>query len=131
MRKKLKPALAPALNKLLISLSSLFFSATVYCQTVSCIVAGATNRPLSGATVQVKNTTKATVTNDVGRFQINAGGNDVLIVSSVGFTTQEVPLNGRNSLTIRLISGAKNLDEVVAIGRQGADDLDTRVWWDK
>ncbi len=64
-------------------------------------------------------------------FRLMPGGNDVLIVSSVGFTTQEVPLNGRNSLTIRLISGAKNLDEVVAIGRQGADDLDTRVWWDK
>ncbi len=114
MRKILKPASAPLLSKMLISLSFfVFFSTTVYCQTVSGIIADANNQPLTGVTVAVKNTSRATVTNDAGRFQINAGRNDVLVVSSVGFTTQEVAVDGRNSLTISLASGTKNLDEVV------------------
>lgn len=114
MRKNLKPASVPALSRLLISLSLiLFISVSAYCQIVSGLVADANNQPLSGVTVQVKNTSRAKVTNDAGRFQINAGRNDVLVISSVGFTTQEVAVNGRNSLTISLATGARNLDEVV------------------
>jgi len=114
MRKNLKPASVPVLSKLLISLSFLlFFSATAFSQTVSGVVTDATNQPLSGVTVQVKNTSRATVTNDAGRFQINASANEVLVISSVGFTQQEVPVNNRGSLSIRLASGIRNLDEVV------------------
>ncbi len=114
MRKHLKPASFPVLSKLLITFSFfIFFSATAYCQTVSGIVADANNQPLSGVTVGVKNTSRATVTNDAGRFTINATRNDVLVFSSVGFTAQEVPVNGRNSLTISLAGGAQKLDEVV------------------
>ena len=114
MRKNLKPASVPVLSKLLISLSFLlFFSATAFSQTVSGVVTDATNQPLSGVTVQVKNTSRATVTNDAGRFQINASANEVLVISSVGFTQQEVPVNNKGSLSIRLASGVRNLDEVV------------------
>jgi TonB-linked SusC/RagA family outer membrane protein len=63
--------------------------------------------------VQVKGTNRATVSNDAGSFQINATGTDVLVLSSVGFTTQEVPVNGRSSVTINMAGGAQNLDEVV------------------
>jgi TonB-linked SusC/RagA family outer membrane protein len=114
MRKIPKPASVPALSKMLISsLLFLFLCATVYGQTISGVVTGANNQPLPGVTVQVKNTSRATITNDAGRFQINAGRNDVLTISSVGFTTQEVAVEGQNSLTINLASGARNLDEVV------------------
>lgn len=109
MRKNLKPASVPVLSKLLISLSFLlFFSATAFSQTVSGVVTDATNQPLSGVTVQVKNTSRATVTNDAGRFQINASANEVLVISSVGFTQQEVPVNNRGSLSIRLAIGTSN-----------------------
>ncbi|HEX8676627.1 MAG TPA: TonB-dependent receptor plug domain-containing protein, partial [Segetibacter sp.] len=125
MRKKLKPALAPVLSKLFIPFL-LFFSVTTYCQTVSGVVSDANNQPLSGVTVQVKNTQRATVTNDQGRFRINAAGNDVLVFSSVGFTKQELPVSGKNSLTINLAGGARRLDEVVvtALGiRRAAKSL--------
>ena len=113
MREKLKPV-APALSKLLLSLLSVFFfSASAFSQAVTGIVSDANNQPLTGVTVQVKNTTKATVTNEAGRFQIAAAGNDVLVFSYVGYGTEEVTLNGRTNLSISLSTGAQNLSEVV------------------
>jgi TonB-dependent SusC/RagA subfamily outer membrane receptor len=82
-------------------------------QTISGTVTDASNKPIAGVTVQVKGTNRATVSNDAGSFQINATGTDVLVLSSVGFTTQEVPVNGRSSVTINMAGGAQNLDEVV------------------
>jgi TonB-linked SusC/RagA family outer membrane protein len=114
MRKKLKLAVSPALSRLLLSLSLfLFFSVAASSQTVTGRVTDAASKPISGVTVQVKGTNKATVTNDAGNFSINASGTDVLVLSSVGFTQQEVPVNGRSSVTISMAGGAQNLDEVV------------------
>ena len=70
----------------------LLFSAAAYSQTVSGTVTDANSQPIPGATVQVKNTTRATVTNEAGRFQINASGSDILVFSSVDYTPQEVPV---------------------------------------
>ena len=114
MSKKLKLVASPALSKLLLSLSLfLFFSVAASSQTVTGTVTDANAKPLSGVTVQVKGKTTATVTNDAGNFSINATGTDVLVFSSVGFTQQEVPVNGRSSVTIGMAGGAQNLDEVV------------------
>ena len=114
MKTKLMLAHAPALSRLLISLSFiLFFSAAAYCQTVSGTVSNVGNQPLPGVTVQVKNTKKATVTNDAGKFQINASATDVLVITSVGFAQQEMPVNGKNSLTINLAASTQGLDEVI------------------
>src|SRR5688500_7823041 len=114
MSKKLKLVASPALSKLLLSLSLfLFFSVAASSQTVTGTVTDATAKPLSGVTVQVKGKTTATVTNDAGNFTINATGTDVLVFSSVGFAPQEVPVNGRSSVTISMAGGTQNLDEVV------------------
>lgn len=114
MRKKLQPALAPALSKLLITFSFvLFFSTAAYCQNVSGTITDANNQPMAGVTVQVKNTTRSAVTNDAGRFQINASGNDVLVISSVGFSTQEIAVNGKTALSLTLESSVEKLNEVV------------------
>jgi hypothetical protein len=124
MRKKLKLVASPAWSKLLLSLSLfLFFSVVASSQTVTGTVTDATSKPLSGVTVTVKGTNRATVTNDAGNFSINAAGTDVLVLSSVGFNSQEVSIGGRTSLAINLVAGtAQNIDEVVVtalgIGRQ-------------
>ena len=114
MRKKLKLAASPALSKLLLSLSLfLFFSVAASSQTVTGTVTDGTNKAVSGVTVQVKGKSAATVTNESGTFSIEAAGTDVLTFSSVGFTQQEVPVNGRSTLTISMAGGSQNLDEVV------------------
>ena len=114
MREKMKLASAPVLSKLLTTLAFIvFFSATALAQTVSGTVTDASNKPISGATVQVKGTTRVTASNDAGRFEINASGADVLVFSSVGFASLEVPVNGRSSMSISMAGGTQNLDEVV------------------
>jgi TonB-linked SusC/RagA family outer membrane protein len=115
MRKNTQLASPPALSRLLFSLSLiLFFSVAAMAQTVTGTVTDAVNKPVSGVTVTVKGTSHATVTNDAGSFSINAGGTDVLLFSSVGFTTQEVSVSGRSNISINMAAGTgQNLDEVV------------------
>src|SRR5688572_10960222 len=48
------------------------------------------NLPVAGATVMVKGTTTATQTNESGDFSINAPANSTLVISSIGFSNQEV-----------------------------------------
>src|SRR5688572_27664632 len=124
MRRKLRLASPPALGKLLCSfVFTLLFSTAAMAQTVSGKVTDATNRPVAGVTVTVIGTARATVTNDAGNFSINAAGSDVLVLTSVGFSTQEIPVNRRSDITINLAAGSgQNLDEVVvtALGRRQA-----------
>src|SRR5687768_5262356 len=68
----------------------------VYAQTVKGTVSDSERKPVSGATVAVKGTSKATATNALGGFTINAAANDTIVVTYVGFATIEVPVNGRD-----------------------------------
>ncbi|MGB5319659.1 SusC/RagA family TonB-linked outer membrane protein, partial [Eudoraea sp.] len=73
--------------------------------------------PLPGASVVVKGTTNGTQTDFDGNFSLNNVGSDaIIVVSYIGFTTQEVELNGRTSLSVVLQEDAQALDEVVIIG---------------
>ena len=72
---------------------------------------------IPGATVQVKGTNTRTSAKDDGTFSIIVpSGKAILIISSVGFTQKEVPLNDETEISVKL-SGSKNiLDDVVVIG---------------
>lgn len=72
---------------------------------------------LPGVSVLVKGTTAGTTTNADGTFALSVPDqNSTLIFSFIGFSTQEVAVNGRASLAIRLVADAKALDEVVVVG---------------
>lgn len=110
-----KSLLPPAafLSRFLV-LAFLFAAATsAQSQSVSGTVTDGNNGALAGVTVQVKNTKTATVTNEAGRFQLNAGATDVLVFSYVGMAPQEVALNGRTSLNISMGANGQSLNEVV------------------
>ncbi|WP_417443150.1 TonB-dependent receptor [Joostella sp.] len=73
--------------------------------------------PLPGANVLEKGTSNGTQTDFDGNFSLNVSSGDAtLVVSYIGFTTKEVPLNGQNSITITIEESAAALDEVVVIG---------------
>ncbi|WP_235884414.1 SusC/RagA family TonB-linked outer membrane protein [Pedobacter hiemivivus] len=73
--------------------------------------------PLSGASVQVKNTSLAASTDANGNFSFrNIDENAVLIISYLSFITQEVPLTGKKTLNIVLKESTKGLNEVVVVG---------------
>ncbi|MDP9230149.1 MAG: TonB-dependent receptor plug domain-containing protein, partial [Bacteroidota bacterium] len=71
---------------------------------------------LASATVQVKGTSVGTSTDANGRFNIVAPSNATLVVSSLGYTTQEVKVNNRTSLNIQLQSVSQQMEEVVVTG---------------
>src|SRR5689334_21531121 len=123
MKKNSKLVCSPAYARFCFLLVlSLLFSAFTQAQTVTGTVTDAANQPVSGATVTVKGTAKATTTDNGEKFSINAASNDVLIVTSVGYLTKEVPVDGKTSINTSLVTDAQNLNEVVvtalAITRQ-------------
>ena len=74
------------------------------------------NEPLPGASVVIKGTTTGTTTNFDGKFSINISQGDVLVVSYVGFSTNEVTFDG-GDLTVVLNEG-EELDEVLVTGNR-------------
>ncbi|GAB3315207.1 TonB-dependent receptor [Larkinella ripae] len=83
---------------------------------VSGKVSGAAGEAIPGANVVVKGTTTGTSTDAQGSFSLNAPANGVLVISSLGFTSQEVNIGGRSQLTVTLAEDQKALEEVVVVG---------------
>lgn len=72
--------------------------------------------PLPGVSIKLKGTSQVTQTTGQGTFSISVPQNaEALILSYVGYTEQEVKITGQ-TLTIRLVSSAKNLQDVMIIG---------------
>ena len=112
IRPKVKPTprLITALPMDLLNTKALTFS-------ISGTVADQDGEPLIGVNIQVKGTNKGTATDFDGRFTLeDIDENAVLVVSYIGYQTQEVPVAGKTSLNITLVSDSQLLDEVVVVG---------------
>ena len=97
--------------------------------TVSGTISDENQEPLIGATVSVKGTGNGTSTDLDGRYSLSvADNNATLIFSYIGYTSQEIPLNGRTSLNVVMTTGLA-LDEIVFIGSRagGRTKLTTAV----
>ncbi len=70
---------------------------------------------LPGVTILVKGTSTGTVTDIDGNYKINATGN-TLVFSFIGFVPQEINIDGRSVIDVRMLEDTKLLDEVVVIG---------------
>ena len=69
--------------------------------------------PVIGANVSVKGTTIGAITDIDGKFSFEAPNDGILVVSFVGYTTQEIPLQGKTDFNITLKEDNELLDEVV------------------
>jgi TonB-linked SusC/RagA family outer membrane protein len=85
-------------------------------KTITGTVVDAKGEAITGATVVVKGTTVAALSDAVGRFTIQASADAVLVVSFLGFQSQEIPVGNRTDLNIVLTEDAKVLEEVVVVG---------------
>src|SRR5690348_566135 len=74
------------------------------------------NQPIAGATIQEKGTSNATISANDGSFAITVGNNATLVITFIGYTSQEVKVNGRNNIAVPLQSTAGTMNEVVVIG---------------
>ncbi|MCY1723089.1 TonB-dependent receptor [Prolixibacteraceae bacterium Z1-6] len=99
-------------------LAQFIFAFTSYSQTVKGkVIDQKSGEELPGVNVIIKGTTKGTITQIDGSYQIDVSGTDaVLSYSFIGYTPQEIPVNGRTEINVQLESASIGLDEVVAVG---------------
>lgn len=73
------------------------------------------NESIPGANVIIKGTTQGTVSDMDGGFTLDVDPDDVLVVSFVGYITNEIPVNGRTYIEVRLETETSVLDELIII----------------
>ncbi|GAA4309048.1 SusC/RagA family TonB-linked outer membrane protein [Compostibacter hankyongensis] len=99
----------------IITILALQIPQSVFAQvhTITGTVLTAENTPIAGATVVVKDKTIGTHTGQDGKFTISAAPGDILIVSTVGFSTREITVGDAATLSVTLQRGNEGLQEVV------------------
>ncbi len=81
------------------------------------VTSGTKNDPVFGATVAVKGTTRATTTNDQGKFTIAVpNNNSVLLITFVGYNSVEISVADKTTLDINLSENSGSLTDVVVTG---------------
>ena len=86
-------------------------------KTISGSITDKDGNPLPGASIIEKGTTNGAVTSFDGDFSLNVtNANATLVVSFIGFLSQEISVAGQDKITIALIEDTANLDEVVIVG---------------
>src|SRR3569623_234367 len=96
-----------------------FFLNTAFAQNVNVkgtITDAATGETLVGVSVVIKGTTNGTQTDANGAFSLSAPSNAILTISYLGYASQDVPVNGQASVSIKLKSQSSALNEVVVVG---------------
>ncbi len=94
----------------------LLFGNSLFAQTVTGVVTD-NNGTLPGVNVLVKGTSNGTSTDFDGKYTIdNIAADAVLVVSYLGYVTQEIPVNGMSVIDIVLTEDVQALDEVVFVG---------------
>jgi len=73
--------------------------------------------PLPGVNIVLQGTSTGTSTNADGNYTLQIpSGDETLVVSFVGYITQQIPVNGRNTIDIELAPDVQMLDDVVVVG---------------
>lgn len=83
---------------------------------VSGVINDETGLPVIGANVVEKGTTNGTITDAEGRFSLNVASDATLVITYIGYVTSEIPVIGKNSVTITLREDTEVLDEVIVVG---------------
>ena len=112
------------MNKLLtiwgfMSVFILFMGTTAFAQSKVSgkVTDGSTKEPLTGATIVIQGTTVGTFTDNEGNYSLEVpAGANILVVSYLGYTSQDVEIGGQSTVDVALTVGAINLNEVVVVG---------------
>lgn len=105
--------------KVMMILLTCCLPSAVWAQTqsnVSGVIIDSSDEPLIGVSIQVKGTTHGTITDLNGKFTLSAKTGDILRISYVGYTSQEIKLTGSQQLRVLMEEDMKRLEEVVVVG---------------
>lgn len=104
----------------LLILATIAIPASVWAQTlIKGSVRDATQEPVIGATVMIKGTSVGSMTGMDGTFQLQipaSTSGPVLVVSMVGYNTQEIPVGTQTDFTVDLTENQEMLSEIVVTG---------------
>lgn len=95
------------------------FSINLSAQTIKIsgtIISQSNSTPVPGASVTVKNTNRFAITDEAGRFTIDASTGNVLIITMIGYQRKEVVVGQSSSLEVKLAENISQLEDVVVIG---------------
>ena len=93
------------------------FSAKAQSTTIEGKITDASGLSLPGVNINEKGTKNGTSTDFEGSFKINVTSNKaVLIISYLGFQTQEVSIAGKSKVNVSLVEQSNSLNEVVVVG---------------
>lgn len=101
---------------LLVLFSQLSFIALGQTQIRGKITASDDQMPVIGASVKIKGSVTGTVTNVNGEFSIPAQPRDILVISYLGYQTQEITVGSQNNIVLTLLPAQGTLDEVLVTG---------------
>lgn len=91
-------------------------SGNVHFSPIQGVVTDSKGNPLPGVSIKVKGANTGTVTNALGHYQIDAPADAVLLISFIGYQSQELLVNNKGTLNITLQDEAKGLGEVIVVG---------------
>ena len=99
-------------------LGGLFITASVFGQnlTVTGTVKDVTGEPVIGANVIQEGTSNGSITDIDGKFSLSIPKGSVLVISYIGYASQNVTVTGNQPLVITLKDDTELLDEVVVVG---------------
>ncbi|MDR9456820.1 MAG: TonB-dependent receptor [Salegentibacter sp.] len=83
---------------------------------ISGTVTDETGLTVPGASVLIKDTNRGTMTDFDGNFELTVNDGETLVISFIGYLTQEVPIDNRNTYNIVLQEDVSQLDEVIVTG---------------
>ena len=79
-------------------------------------ITGENGEAIAGASVLQKGSGTGTFADNNGVYTLTVDSDATLVISSIGYESQEVKVNGRSVIDVRLLASAKKSDEVVVIG---------------
>ncbi|MDR2918605.1 MAG: TonB-dependent receptor [Tannerella sp.] len=83
---------------------------------VSGVISDNTGEPIIGANIMEKGTINGTITGIDGDFSLDVAENATLVISYIGYISQNITVAGKNIINITLSEDAQSLDEVVVVG---------------
>ncbi len=99
---------------LCVTFTQIAFSQT---KTISGKISDDKGNPIQGATVTVRGAKTGTSTDASGAFKLNVPATaKTLVVSSVGFTQQEISIGDKETFDVSLVASSQSLTDVVVIG---------------
>lgn len=72
--------------------------------------------PIPGVNIFIKDANKGVVTDFYGKYSIEAAKGDILVISSIGFKSQEITIENQSNIDVLLKEDLNSLDEVVVVG---------------